>query len=199
MPVRAPAPYVRGVMERGIRIDQTAPARPGQRSRGVPLALLALAMVGFLLPFATVSCDTPVTFTGLQLATANVPTDDDAELARDIEHNGTAVAAVALALVVLAVALLGAGVRGWGVAAVLGMLALVLLPWICIGSLADFELHEGYMLSVGSLAAVAALRRVDSFTARRNAGRRAWPAVLFGVLLALPLVATALLTTGTEV
>ena len=55
------------------------------------------------------------------------------------------------------------------------------------------------MLSVGSLALLALLRRTASFRTRREAGRRAWPAVLTGVFLALPLVATALLTTGTEV
>ncbi len=187
------------MIERGIPIDATAPVRPAQRSRAVPLTLLALALIGFLLPFATVSCGTPVSFTGLELATATVPTDDDAELARDIEHNGTAVAALALSLVVLAVVLLAAGARRWGAAAVLGMLALLLLPWICLGSLANFELREGYMLSVGSLAAVAGLRRADSFTARRAASRRAWPAVALGVLLAVPLVATVLLATAVEV
>ena len=199
MPARAPASYVRGAMERGIEIEQATAVRTGRRSRGVPLTLFALALIGFLLPFATVSCDTPVTFTGLELATANVPTDADDELAQDIEHNGTAVAAIAFAFVLLAVALLAAGIRGWGVAAVAGMIGLLLLPWICIGSLADFELHEGYMLSVGALAGVALLRRVDSFSARRKAGRRVWPAVVLGVLLALPLVATVLLSTGTEV
>ena len=161
--------------------------------------LFVAALLGFLLPFGTVSCGTPVTFTGLQLATASVPEVDDAALAGDIEHNGSAVAAIALACVAVGLALVVAGARGAGPAAVLGMLALLLLPWICMGSLADFELHEGYMLSVGSLAAVALLRRAEAFTARRSAGRRAWPAVVPGVLLVLPLVATALLTTGTEV
>ena len=183
-------------------IDTEGPANPAEqasRSRPRTAILLAIALLGFLLPFATVSCDTPVTFTGVQLATASVPERDDAELARDIEQNGTVVAAIALVCVALGFGLVLAGVRGFGAAAVLGLLALLLLPWICIGSLADFELHEGYMLSVGSLAAVAALRRVHSFTARRNAGRRAWPAVILGVLLALPLVATVILTTGTQV
>jgi hypothetical protein len=180
-------------------IDIEVTAAPAVRRRPRTAILFATALLGFQLPFATVSCDTPVTFTGLQLATASVPEHDDAELARDIEHNGTVVAAIALVCVALGFGLVLAGLRGSGAAAVLGLLALLLLPWICIGSLADFELHEGYVLSVGSLAAVAALRRVDSFTARIKAGRRAWPAVILGVLLALPLVATVILTTGTQV
>ena len=180
-------------------IDIEVPAAPAVRSRPRTAILFVTALLGFLLPFATVSCGTPVTFTGLQLATASVPEHDDPELARDIEHNGTIVAAVALVCVALGLGFVVAGVRGFGAAAVLGMLSLLLLPWICIGSLADFELHEGYVLSVGSLAIVALLRRRTSFRTRREAGRRAWPAVVVGVLLALPLVATALLTAGTEV
>lgn len=178
--------------------DQRPGATRAARSRALPVTLLVAALLGFLLPFATVSCGTPVAFTGLELATASVPEHDDAELARDIEHNGTVVAAITLACIAVGLALLVAGVRGWGVAAALGMLGLLLLPWISVASLADFALHEGYVLSVGSLAVIAGIRRTDSFRRRRALGRRAWPAALAGVALAVPIVLTALLAAASD-
>ena len=86
-----------------------------------------------------------MTFTGLELATANVPE----HARRDIQHNGTVVAAITLACVAVGLVLL-----------------------LTVGSLADFELHEGYSLSVASLAVVAVLRRARSFQLGREAGRR---------------------------
>ena len=204
MPTSAAASYVRGVMQSHSEIDAADPGGPppaavATRSRAVPVTLLVAALVGFLLPFATVSCDTPVTFTGLELATATVPADDDAEFADEIESHGTVVAAIALVTIALGLGLLATSCRGWGVASVVGMLALLLLPWIATGALAEFELHEGYVLSVGSLAVVAGLRRVESFGLRRGLGRRAWPAVVAGVLLAVPIVLTLVLAAYSDV
>jgi len=171
------------------------------RSRRLPAMLLVAASLGFLLPFATVSCGTPVTFTGLQLATANVPSEgiDDTEFAGEVESEGTTVAAVALGLVVLAFALLLAQVPGWSVAGLAGLLAVLLLPWIAASELADFELHVGYLVTAGALTGVQGIRRADAVRRRRSLGRRVWPAVATGVLLTIPLVATALLAASSGV
>jgi hypothetical protein len=176
-------------------VEEQRRVATGARSRRLSATLLVAAFVGFLLPFATVSCGTPVTFTGIELATANVPSEgiDDTEFAGEVESNGTTVAAFALGLVVLALALLLARIPGWGLAALGGLLAVLLLPWIAASAMADFELHEGYVLSAGALAGVQGVRRVDAVRRRRSLGRRVWPAVLTGVMLAIPLVATVLL------
>jgi hypothetical protein len=186
----------------GTRVDVEGlhPAA-ATRSRTVPATLLVAALVGFLLPFATVSCGTPVTFTGLELATANVPSEgiDDTEFAGEVESNGTTVAALALGFVVLALGLLLARIPGWSIAAIAGLVCVLLLPWIAAWAMADFELHGGYLLSAGALAAVQGIRRVDAVRRRRSLGRRVWPAVVVGVLLAIPLVATALLAASSGV
>lgn len=172
------------------RASTEEPASSGARSRIVPVTLLIAALLGFLLPFATVSCGTPVTFTGLELATASVPSDgtDEREFADLIESNGTLVAAIGLGAIAIGLALVAAGLGGWGVAAATGLLALLLLPWLA--ALAEFEVHTGYVLSVGSLVVAAGIRRVDSVERRRAQGRRVWPAVLVGLALATPLVLT---------
>ncbi len=170
-------------------------------SRRLPATLLVVVFVGFLLPFATVSCGTPVTFTGIELATANVPSEgiDDSEFAGEVESNGTTVAALALGLVALALALLLARIPGWSLAALTALIAVLLLPWIAASAMADFELHEGYLLSAGALAGVQGVRRVDAVRRRRSLECRVWPAVLTAVLLAIPLVATVLLAASTGV
>jgi hypothetical protein len=127
-------------------------AQEGASSRALPTALFVAALLGFLLPFATVSCGTPVTFTGLQLATATIPADgaDEKEFADEIESTGAVLAAGALGAVVIGLGLVAGHIRGWGVAAVTALLALLMLPWLASAELAEFELHEGYVLSVGS-------------------------------------------------
>ncbi len=170
-------------------------------SRALPAALFVAALLGFLLPFATVSCGTPVTFTGLQLATSTIPADgaDEREFADEIESIGTVPAAVALGAVVIGLVLVAGRIGGWGVAAVTALLALLILPWLAGAELAEFELHEGYVLSVGALTAIAGIRRVESFDRRRARRRRRWPAILAGVALALPLVLTVLLAASSDV
>ena len=98
----------------------------------LPAALLVAALIGFLLPFGTASCGTPVTFTGFELATASVPAQgsDEREMADMIESNGTLVAAIALVSIAVGLVLLALRVRGWGVAAAASLLALLLLPWL---------------------------------------------------------------------
>ena len=187
--------------EAGEGVATREVSRSVPRPRMLPATFLVAALLGFMLPFATVSCGTPVTFTGIQLATANVPSEgiDDTEFAGEVEGNGTTVAALALGFVVLALVLLLARIPGWGVAALTGLVAVLLLPWIAVSAMADFELHEGYLLSAGALAAVQGVRRVDAVKRRRSLGRRVWPAVLAGVLLAIPLVLTVLLAASSGV
>ena len=48
----------------------------GLRARGLTASLFVAALLAFLLPFGTVSCGTPVTFTGLELATSQIHGDD---------------------------------------------------------------------------------------------------------------------------
>lgn len=176
-------------------------AQEGASSRALPTALFVGALLGFLLPFATVSCGTPVTFTGVQLATATIPASgaDERELADEIEGTGAVLAAAALGAVAVGLGLVAARIRGWGVAAVSALLALLALPWLASAELAEFELHEGYVLSVGSLVVIAGIRRVESVDRRRARHRRRWPAVLAGVALALPLVLTVLLAASSGV
>ena len=182
-------------------VEERPPIATATRSRTLPATLLVAALLGFLLPFATVSCGTPVTFTGLQLATATIPSEgiDDTEFAGEVESNGSTVAALALGLVVLALVLLLVQVPVWSVAALAGLVGVLLLPWIATWQMADFELHVGYLATVGALAAVQGLRRVDAVRRRRRLRRRVWPAVVTGVLLAIPLVATALLGASSSV
>jgi hypothetical protein len=78
-----------------------------------------------------------------------------------------------------------AQVRGVGLAALLGLLALLPLPWSAAASLADFAVHGGYVLATGALALLVGLRRVEAARRRHREGRRRWPAVL----AAMPLVA----------
>ena len=161
------------------------------------VTLFAATLLAFLLPFATVSCGDPVTFTGLELATATVADDtyatDERHFAAEIESNGTIVALLALAAVATGLVLAAFGVRGWGAAALVGLLALLLLPWVAAGSLADFAVHEGYVFSAAALTAVVARRRVAAVRRRRHAGLRAWPAVLAGVPIAALVAVTAVL------
>ena len=145
-------------------------------------ALFAAALLAFLLPFGTVSCGTPVTFTGLELATANVAGDD--EYVVD-EANGTPalVAAVAALSAVAGLLLALAGARGQGTSALVGLLALLLLPWMT--GLAEFQVHVGFDLAVAALATVVAWRARLLIGRRRAARLRIWPAVSGSVLLVL--------------
>ena len=167
-------------------------ATSATRGRVLPAALLVAALIGFLLPFGTASCGTPVTFTGFELATASVPAQgsDEREMADMIESNGTLVAAIALVSIAVGLVLLALRVRGWGVAAAASLLALLLLPWLAF--FAELDIHSGYLLSVGSLVAVMCVRRVASIERRLAEGRCAWPAVLAGAVLAIPLVLTVI-------
>ena len=151
--------------------------------------LFAAALVAFIFPFATVSCGEPVTFTGLELATARIaddaPAADEREFGDEIESNGTVLALIALVAAAVGLGLAVAQVRGVGPVALVGLLALLLLPWSAAAELADFAVHGGYVLAAGALTAVIGIRRVEAVRRRHRNGRRRWPAVL----VAVPLVA----------
>lgn len=161
------------------------------------VTLFAAALLAFLLPFATVSCGDPVTFTGLELATATVADDThttaEREFAAEIQSDGTLLALLALSAAATGLALAALGVRGWGASSLVGLLALLLLPWVAGAAWADFAVHEGYVFSVAALTAVVARRRVAAVRRRRRERIRVWPAVLAGVPLVLFLAVTAVL------
>lgn len=161
------------------------------RSRGLSATLFAAALLSFLLPFGTVSCsDPPVTFTGLELATATVHGDDD-YVVDEIESQGAFFALVAAAAVLAGGCLAVAGRRGQGSAATVGLVALLLLPWSGWAAMADLVAHSGYVLATGALTVVVGIGATRLLRERRCAGRRIWPAVTGLCLLALFLAATA--------
>jgi len=178
-----------------IRRDRT------ELSTSSPLltsTLFAFALLAFLLPFATVSCGAAVTFTGVELATGRVAEDaplvsDEREFAGEVEANGTALALAALVAVALGLALAIAQVRGVGVAALAALLALLLLPWSAAAALADFQVHEGYVLAAAATAGVVGERRLAAVRRRRTEGRRRWPAVLAAFPLVVAVGVTAAL------
>src|SRR5438477_3836659 len=116
-------------------------------------ALFALICLGFLLPFATVSCaDARTSFTGLQLVTHTVPSgglvheqDCTGDLSACVEGNSSflATSALALAVIGLVLGLLGA-VQGPGWFATGGLLTMLGLAVQAIGSFATVDFGVGY-------------------------------------------------------
>ena len=177
-------------------VPDATTSRPADARLGT-VTLFAAALLAFLLPFGTVSCGDPVTFTGLELATATVADDThnfiERDFASEIESYGTVLALLALGAVATGLVLAAFGVRGWGAAALVGLLALLLLPWAAASGLADFAVHEGYVVSAAAATALVVRRRVAAVRRRRRESVRVWPAVLAGVPIAALVVVTALL------
>jgi hypothetical protein len=125
--------------------------------------LFGLALVAFLLPFATVSCEgARTTFTAAQLVTHRVPdggrpsddmsSSDCRDISDEVEQPDSWVATGTL---LLALAGLVLGIRrirrGPGWIALGGVVSLVFL-WLS-GGLADVQLHSGYWLMLGAFVA----------------------------------------------
>jgi hypothetical protein len=123
-------------------------------SRWLSPSLFALIALCFLLPFATVSCDSAsTTFTGIQLVTRTVPSggvlseapDCSSDISTCVERDAANTATVAL-LAALAGVLLGALgiVRGPGWCGALGGVALLVLPFQGPFFGPNVNLHSGY-------------------------------------------------------
>jgi hypothetical protein len=157
-------------------------ARPDATAKIAVSTLFGVALLAFLLPFGAVSCGTPVTFTGVALATANV-TGDDELIVEEVNANGAVPALVAALAAGAGLVLALLGVRGQGTGALVGVLALLVLPWLT--GLAEFRVHEGFVIAVSALASIVAWRSRVLVRRRKAHGLRIWPAVIGIVLLVL--------------
>jgi hypothetical protein len=166
------------------RSAAVASSKPAGPTRVVPTVLFAVALLAFLLPFGTVSCGTPVSFTGVELATGTV-TGDDATIVDQVNSTAPLPALFALLCSASGLALAIAGMRGQGTTAVAGLLALLLLPWL--SGLAELDVHGGYFLAVAALAGVGGWRCRILIRRWRRARLRVWPA--WTGLVALMIVA----------
>jgi hypothetical protein len=143
--------------------------------RNGPAVLFAAAVLAFLLPFGTASCNGErVEFTGLELATMRVPADPapppeaDGDLAAEVESEGGPYALLALVLALGGLVSAVTKDRGGGFACGAGFALLVLL--FNVGE-SEPEVHArgGYWLALGSVAGAGALRRRGR-QKRRQAG-----------------------------
>jgi len=176
-------------------------------------AIFAGILLAFLLPFATVSCgDEEVTFTGVQLATEQVPQAEtesrDEPLSEEVESSSSHWAFVALVAAAVGFGLGIAGRRGGGIAAATGLLGLLCLLLSAAGTLADVDIHVGFGLALlGDVAAathhaVAARRRRraarDTPPRARSRRRRVAAAVLVLFVLGAVTACGALVVAADE-
>jgi len=165
-----------------VRSAVLAPRRPSV-ARIVSAALFGAILIAFALPFGAVSCEgPPVHFTGYELATWRVPetsppatTDDGDKLKDEIESQASIWALIAL---VAAVAGLAVGLlerRGAGIAASVGLFAIVTLFATAFNTMATVEFEEGYV-SAAALFGLAASWQAVMAIRRVRARRRAPPA-----------------------
>lgn len=148
-------------------------------SRWGSATLFAGIVLAFLLPFATVSCNgDEVTFTGVQLALGQVPTEEtqngDESLAQDVESESTPWALFALAAAATGLGLGIAGRRGGGIAAAVGLPAMLVLALNAATTLATVDLHAGFVLSLVAYFA-AATAHAGAAWRRRQAARKKPP------------------------
>jgi hypothetical protein len=162
-----------------------APTVPGL-SRWLSPSLFALTAVCFLLPFATVSCDSAsTTFTGMQLVTHTVPSGGKLDEGQDcstylgscVERDASTTATVALAAALfgLLLGLLGLG-RGTGWAAGVAAVALAALPLEGPFLGPTIETHPGYDLALIFSLYACGLHAIRAF-------RRRWPPVRESLVL----------------
>jgi hypothetical protein len=155
-------------------------------SRWLSPTLFALIALCFLLPFATVSCDSAsTTFTGIQLVTRTVPSggvlseapDCSSDISTCVERDAANTATVAL-LAALAGVLLGALgiVRGPGWCAALGAVSLLVLPFQggILGP--DVNLHSGYAAALLLFVGAGLLHASRAWRRRRRRKKPTSPA-----------------------
>jgi TolB protein len=112
-------------------------------------AIFAGIVLAFFLPFATVSCDASVTFTGAELATRQVPEPAaDPAFDDEVEAEGWFLAAVALGAAFAGFVLGLARREGGGVAAAIGTAGLLGLCWQSAANFATVEVHSGFVLAL---------------------------------------------------
>jgi hypothetical protein len=137
--------------------------------RSLSPTLFALIGLSFLLPFATVSCDSATTtFTGAQLVTRTVPAGGpvnepgygcSTDLSRCVQNQASVLATVALVAAILGFALGIRGiVKGPGWCAATGLTALLLLAAQTLNiDSPDVSFHSGYNLALVLFLWAAAL------------------------------------------
>lgn len=142
------------------------------RKRG-PAVLFAAATLAFLLPFGTVSCgNQTVSFTGLELATMQVPPDPTPRvdpsngLAAHIEEQAGAWALLALVLVLGGLVSAVALARGGGFAFGSGF-ALCVLLFDAATTGAEARVRGGLWLALTCVAGAGAMRAGAALRARR--------------------------------
>lgn len=162
----------------------------GPRSRAVSGALFLGIALAFLLPFATVSCDDAdrTTFTGLELATRNLPetpTDvEGATLSSMIEDSGANAATFVLLCVAAGLLLVGLGRGGGGWLAFGALAGLAWLGREATGARPFITVHTGYWVALGFSLAAAGWYAVLALDRRspRPLVHRPWVTFLISVL-----------------
>jgi len=146
------------------------------RRHGIAL-LLTAASLAFFLPFGTVACDGEVVhFTGMELATRQVPPDPDSRNAPgDRLDDEVEADAGTYALMALVFAIVGVGAVTWrglgGGFAVASLLSLVLLLLDAGVSMADVQIEGGYWLALALLFGAVTIRGRSRWRARRERRR----------------------------
>lgn len=164
-------------------------AETGLRPRLFSGTAFVGVVLAFLLPFGSVSScgGETVRFTGIQLATAQVPADESVEggtLDLDVEGDATVLAFVTLSAAIIGLALAIGGCVGGGVCAGAGLLGLQLTLAVGLVAWNDFELYEGFGLSLLAFMVAGLTHLVVAVRARRRAGRRWWTYALRSTALA---------------
>jgi hypothetical protein len=168
-----------------------APIRPrvARSTRSIAGTAFAGVLLALLLPFGSVySCDTgeEVRFTGIQLATAQVPPDpaNAGDLNSKVERDATLLALSVLVAAVVGIGLALVGRPGGGYCAAAGLLSLQVFLWVgLVAWEGTFDVYEGFGLAFASFALAGVVHLAANMRIRRRAGARAWTYVLRTVVL----------------